>query len=197
MAWYDQYKNEKILIMKTDSSNKFWAAYLNDTTYTVYVRWGRIGTKGQSQTKKFDRLYTAASFISSKYDEKIREGYTGLYNNKPITQVVLDRLNLEASIIGTKNVCKQLSWCNIILKDNKIVHVKCISDSELLNPDINPGIIVSFSTNKTYDSKNEFNILLDFDKYYDMNNNYAEIPKTNQIHSLLSKFAEVICKTFI
>ncbi len=194
MAWYDKYKNEKILIKKTEENNKFWAAYLDDKTNMVYVRWGRIGTKGQSQTKSFTSLYQATNFIDGKYHEKSREGYTDKHQGRIITPSVFDKICLEASIVGTSNICNELLWCDIYSPETH--RWRCISDEELLNPNIKPGIIINFSTGKSYNGRSTFRVLFDFDKFYDTSmNKYIE--KGDPLYPLLMKFGEAICRTFV
>lgn len=115
MAWYDAYKEEKIVVQQEGNHNKFWAAHYDESTNTVYVRWGRFGTKGQSQEKKFGSISQAASFISDKYYEKKRKGYTDTdkQGNK-IDHARFEMMCIEAAIVGTSNKCDALDWVELV-----------------------------------------------------------------------------------
>jgi predicted DNA-binding WGR domain protein len=56
-----------------DSSNKFWEMSLSGNTFTV--RFGRIGTAGQSQTKTFADETKAKAEAQKLIAEKIKKGY--------------------------------------------------------------------------------------------------------------------------
>lgn len=66
------------------NSNKFWeiseviTAYNSNETdphFIVHLRWGRIGTRGQEQVKKFQIKKDAEEYRSNKILEKVKEGY--------------------------------------------------------------------------------------------------------------------------
>ena len=57
----------------SDNSSKFWAVNLAQCAITV--RYGRIGTKGQTQTKLFADQATAARTTHRLIREKLRKGY--------------------------------------------------------------------------------------------------------------------------
>jgi predicted DNA-binding WGR domain protein len=61
---------------RDDKSNKFWEIRLIDQEHTV--RFGRIGTAGQSQTKAFPDLIAARRDADKLIGEKIRKGYKEL-----------------------------------------------------------------------------------------------------------------------
>jgi predicted DNA-binding WGR domain protein len=54
-------------------SSKFWSIEWKDDTYTVHF--GRIGTQGQSQTKKLTSAKDASSFCEKVIAEKLKKGY--------------------------------------------------------------------------------------------------------------------------
>lgn len=69
---------EKMLVNTNYPHRKFWAARVGSTGSTVVVRWGRIGTFGQTQVKKFESNRAAVAFFWKKVDEKRGRGYTEL-----------------------------------------------------------------------------------------------------------------------
>ena len=56
------------------SSQKFWEISLSGNSFTV--RFGRIGTAGQSQTKSFADEVKAKGEAESLIAEKVKKGYT-------------------------------------------------------------------------------------------------------------------------
>ena len=55
------------------SSSKFWEIAQNDQTVTV--RFGRIGTNGQTQTKEFADAAAATKHAEKLIKEKTAKGY--------------------------------------------------------------------------------------------------------------------------
>ena len=55
------------------TSSKFWEVNHHGTQVTV--RYGRIGTEGQTQTKSFDSAGTAGRHAQQQIDSKVRKGY--------------------------------------------------------------------------------------------------------------------------
>jgi predicted DNA-binding WGR domain protein len=55
------------------TSSKFWEISQSDSEVTVHF--GRIGTKGQTQTKDLGSWDTAAERVRNLVHEKLREGY--------------------------------------------------------------------------------------------------------------------------
>ena len=167
MSWYDHYKEERILIHAGGVHNKFWAAGLDEQTNQVHVRWGRIGTKGQSKDHSFDGKYAAAHFIETKFCEKRRKGYTDKLHNVDITQAALDRLNTEAAIVGTQNKCHSFQWVELVASGNAIDFHE-ISEDRLYDPSCNPGILVVFETRKEIDNRDRFTFLFTLETTYDV-----------------------------
>ncbi len=54
-------------------SNKFWEIAIADTDVTV--RFGRIGTQGQTQTKSFPDGTAASKHAAKLVEEKLGKGY--------------------------------------------------------------------------------------------------------------------------
>lgn len=167
MSWYDRYKGEKILIHTGDIHNKFWAASWDDKTNKVNVRWGRIGTKGQSQVKDFGGKVAAINFIDGKFREKCRKGYFDTYNGKAITQASLDRLHTEAAIVGTQNKCHDFKWVEITV-NSRTVDFKEIPEERLYDPDCHPAILVDFETRKDVRGRSKFKFLFTLEETYDV-----------------------------
>ena len=55
-------------------SEKFWQVDRDE--HTVTVRFGRLGTSGQTQVKQFDTATAAAAQVDKLVSEKVRRGYT-------------------------------------------------------------------------------------------------------------------------
>jgi predicted DNA-binding WGR domain protein len=73
---------EKVFYNTEPGHNKFWAISLPGLQYSgphqqwvVTVRWGPIGSKGQSQLKTFRTLQMADHFVLEKCSEKLNKGY--------------------------------------------------------------------------------------------------------------------------
>jgi predicted DNA-binding WGR domain protein len=58
---------------KADGSSKFWEALLQGCD--LHIRWGRIGTDGQSQIKSFPTTLKAQSEHDKLVAEKVKKGY--------------------------------------------------------------------------------------------------------------------------
>ena len=61
------------LIFQDDKSNKFWRARCLGNS--LEVNFGRIGTQGQSQAKRYDSPEDAASELQKQAKEKYKKGY--------------------------------------------------------------------------------------------------------------------------
>ncbi len=64
-----------------ENSNKWWRAQIEAKAqatgqYIVVVRYGRVGTIGQSQLKTFSTQGLADYYMGKKLGEKIRKGYS-------------------------------------------------------------------------------------------------------------------------
>lgn len=192
MSWYDKYKEECILIQQEEQHNKFWAGRLENKT--VYIRWGRLGTKGQSQEKEFAGEYAAANFLQTKFNEKKRKGYTDRHRGKQIDGPVLEKLAVEAAIVGTSNKCHDMQWVEIAAS-NPITFER-ISEERLFDPACTPGLLVSLETKKEYGGKTSFNLLFTGDAAYVAdavkNAACAKIEKTDKLYELTKKVEEAV-----
>lgn len=187
MSWYDQYKKETILVYDDDSSNKSWSAQMDEKTFQVVIRWGRLGTKRQSQEEDFDGIYTAGRFIESKMGEKRRKGY------RPIEKSKFDELSIQAAIVGSSNKCQNFGWVEIT-DDLKF---QPVGEDRLADPACNPGVFVEIETRKKYGGKTMFALLFTFDKVFDVTdqNNIIQIVKTNPIYELTEKVEKALGRT--
>ncbi len=61
------------LIFQDDKSNKFWRARCLGNS--LEVNFGRIGTQGQSQAKRYDSPEDAANELHKQAREKYKKGY--------------------------------------------------------------------------------------------------------------------------
>jgi|GEM_PF-6466105 len=196
MGWYDNYKKEKILVQQDDTHNKFWAAWWDEKTNQVHVRWGRLGTRGQSQTKDFPGSWKAASFISGKFSEKSRKGYTSQHSGKEITQATLDQMHAEAAIVGTQNKCHGFAWVEITQEGDDILFVE-ISEERLYDPDCNPAIAIKFETRKNIDGCDSFRFLFTLDGTYNIiGSSYTTVSQlvddSHPLHKMVKKVEEAI-----
>ena len=73
------------------TASKFWEIEQADTE--LNIRWGRIGTAGQSQTKSFDDATKAGTALTKLVAEKTGKGYSevGVAEAKPKVQAHLDQ----------------------------------------------------------------------------------------------------------
>jgi len=176
MAWLDRYKNETILVCNEENHNKFWACRYDESTKIVHSRWGRIGTGGQTQQVTMANDYEAAELIDKKRREKGRKGYN------PVDRKKFDEMNLQAAIVGTNNKCHSLRWVNV-----KEAGFSLATDTELQDPNCNPGIWINVQTKKVYDGRSGFEFLLTADHVYDL----PIVANT----STIMKFARAITKS--
>jgi predicted DNA-binding WGR domain protein len=199
MGWCDRYKEEKIVVQRSGNHNKFWAAWWDENTNQVHVRWGRIGTKGQSQTKDFPSRWQATNFIDNKYNEKRRKGYTHEYNGEPITQEVLDALFIEAAIVGSQNKCDGMQWVEIESVEGSVMYA-IVPDSRLADPECDPGLLVRLTTRKEYDGRTQFRILFTEDAAWletslstsESGRCGTRIQKGHSLHKLVEKVEEAV-----
>ena len=59
-----------------DGASKFWEIAVHDTEVTV--RFGRIGTEGQTQVKSFADATAAGRHAERLIGEKLRKGYVAV-----------------------------------------------------------------------------------------------------------------------
>jgi|3_EtaG_2_1085321.scaffolds.fasta_scaffold00108_14 predicted DNA-binding WGR domain protein len=197
MSWADRYKEEKIVVQRGTGHNKFWAAHWSEATNTVYVRWGRLGTKGQSREKNFGSSWAAANFIDTKYREKKRKGYTNLDSDgQMIDHTRFEMMCTEAVIVGTSNKCHEMKWVELTEVGDGYNYTE-ISDERLYAPDCNPGLLVAFETKKEHDNRNRFKFLFTFEETYDVRdaNRAAKnqlVTASHPLHGMTTKVEEAI-----
>lgn len=69
---------ERLFHCNRGSANKFWSVSWDENNFNtiVTIRYGRIGTEGQIQTKHFNgSQYRRNAFIERKIREKLGKGY--------------------------------------------------------------------------------------------------------------------------
>jgi predicted DNA-binding WGR domain protein len=64
---------ERIFHFSEGAAHKFWSVVVDGATQTV--RWGRIGTAGQEQTKTFDTADAAQDATVKLIAAKVKKGY--------------------------------------------------------------------------------------------------------------------------
>ncbi len=189
MAWYDKYKKETILIHQEAEHNKFWSAQMDEKTFKVVIRWGRLGTKGQSQEKEFSAEYGAGQFIESKMSEKRRKGY------RPIEKKKFDELSIQSAIVGSSNKCRNFRWVEIT--DEANLKFQSISEDRLADPACNPGVFVEVETKKEYAGRTMFALLFTFEQVFDVTDgrNITLVTKASPIYDLTGKVEEALGRT--
>lgn len=86
------------LICKINGSNKFWNARSNN--YDIVIEYGRIGSAGTTQLKKFLTKLEASNFFDKKVSEKLKKGYVHL--NKIKNKKVF-KYKIQCQIKNLKN----------------------------------------------------------------------------------------------
>ena len=112
----------KLFICQEDKSNKFWRYERNDSSVTF--SWGRIGLKGQSQTKA-GTSWSLDPFIEKKIRDKMYKGY------RETSESELQFLVLQSEIIGTQHKVDNVELFNVDT-GHKLTNA--------LNPDVNIGV---------------------------------------------------------
>lgn len=89
---------------------KFWEAELLEDSATLIVRWGRIGTTGQSKTYQF-ALYTLASLeFHKKVAEKRRKGYIEVATSgSNLTPQTIEEVQEETKPTGHRSLSQYMS----------------------------------------------------------------------------------------
>lgn len=153
------------------NNNKFWIATLNSDC-SVYVEWGRVGNKGDNQTKTFSSEFLAEKFINKKISEKLSKGYTEIetIDKKNIVVSSKDTLeNIAKKQIRTDN--DTLKLIEILTKANvhNIISSTTLSytaDTGLFSTPL--GIITDVSINNARRLLNDISYFIkksDFENY--------------------------------
>ena len=182
--------NTQIIINTSETHNKFWMA-TTDANNTVHIRWGRIGLIGQTQEKSFVSAYQAAAFVQSKISSKMRNGYVDNLHGQPVDSAMLEKLAIEAAVVGTQNKCHNMQWVEIITGGTDPGY-QFIPDQRLYEPDCVPGLLVSMETRKPYEGLNKFSILFTGDAAYHCSSYQKKISKTDELYELTKKVEEAV-----
>jgi predicted DNA-binding WGR domain protein len=204
MAWYDKFKEAKILIHQSSGKdgiehNKFWSGYYDEKTGKVHLRWGRLGTKGQGKAKDFGSTYAAANFLNKKYREKQGKGYRETLEGKPIDKATLDRLHTEASIVGAGNKLTEFQWLEQVGEavNSPMPEFIEINEDRLYDPACTPAIRISITTKKSYEGGNFFRLIFAADNTYCLMGGGAPyhckiVDSTDPLHKLVEKVEEAL-----
>ena len=93
------------------ASNKFWEIVQNDAD--LEIRWGRIGTQGQSQTKNFADAAKARAALDKRVAEKTGKGYSEVGAGDaavPAAKVVKDKKEEKAKPAAAAPVERRVRW---------------------------------------------------------------------------------------
>lgn len=176
---------EHFLICQSEA-NKFWSVSHDESTHTVVVRWGRIGTAGQSQTKRFTNGWDASSFVSKKLSEKRSKDY------RATTKEKLEQLHVEASIVGTSNKCHGIQWV-----EEEASVLRPVDELRLAQPDCDPKLHVKLETRKEYCGQHEHELLFCQDAVFSLprkSTTLGRVPITNThpLYELVKKVEEAV-----
>ena len=126
-----QYINDK------GKHNKFWSYEIDDKN-NVVIRWGRMGTKGQSKAYAFNSKWDADHFVDKKIGEKIRKGY------KKVETEEFDLKKLQAELVGAGCKIEELCFVKKLHKiDNRNLYETVKEESALADPEYDPLIYAS------------------------------------------------------
>lgn len=112
MAWYDHYKQEKILVQQGDGHNKFWAAYVDEKTNIAHVRWGRI--RRLLLTHGIDAEIIGHLDVSADPADRSAKIATWVKENRPDKYLVIDDLPIEGHPIIRPNPALGLQEPDIV-----------------------------------------------------------------------------------
>lgn len=79
------------LVFQDAKSNKFWNLETNDKEFTTH--WGRIGTVGQSKTKKYYSAQACEREAKKLIAKKVKKGYVEAITEELITQALIEILS--------------------------------------------------------------------------------------------------------
>jgi predicted DNA-binding WGR domain protein len=82
-----------------DKSTKFWEVEQKDSS--VYIRWGKIGTNGQSKTKELDSQEAAIKEVEKLIKQKTKKGYAEA-DALPSYQEDKDKIKISISNLKKK-----------------------------------------------------------------------------------------------
>ena len=100
------------LIHDGGKHNKFWSYDIDDTTHDVTIRWGRLGTNGQSKIYKFTSHWYAQDFADKKARGKRRKGYAEMEND------AFDLKQMQAELVGSGCKIEELAFVKHVPNTN-------------------------------------------------------------------------------
>ncbi|MCP9763547.1 DUF6493 family protein [Lacihabitans soyangensis] len=83
------------LTFQNGDSDKFWQIETNGTTFTV--KFGKIGTEGQSQTKTYDTEEVCIQEAQKKIEEKLKKGYQDSQGNNHFKKIANSKITFDES----------------------------------------------------------------------------------------------------
>jgi predicted DNA-binding WGR domain protein len=115
-----------IYINRTDASNKFWS--YEPQGNNVLVKWGRVGTTGQSKLHTFGSTHERDRYINNIVSEKEDKGY------KVVTEEKLNEESETAKTLGIQWKINRTEWVEkydkglqIIPKYNQQVYIEVLN----------------------------------------------------------------------
>ncbi|WP_244894463.1 WGR domain-containing protein [Leptospira alexanderi] len=113
------------LTYKDETSDKFWNIEVNEDSFTV--TYGKTGTTGQTQTKKFKDEFTCLKEAGKLLNEKLKKGYVEQQNLKTAPDNSLQKSEIEESYL--------LEWNKLVdangsdrLPSVLAEHFSCLAD---------------------------------------------------------------------
>jgi uncharacterized protein (TIGR02996 family) len=116
---YMEAKTMRSFVFTDEKSNKFWNIELQGTSFTV--TFGRVGTKGQTQTKKFTTDAKAKTEHDKLVAEKLKKGYveTTPGATAPPPAVSLERRALEAALAeNPDSIAAHSAYADYLMEQN-------------------------------------------------------------------------------
>jgi predicted DNA-binding WGR domain protein len=125
------------LIQSKGKHNKFWSYEICDTSYDVTVKWGRLGTNGQTKVYKFASHWSAQDFADKKVREKRRKGYV------EVETEAFNLKQLQAELVGSGCKIEELTFVKKIEGSEDNLYQTLKEESALANPEYIPLIYCS------------------------------------------------------
>lgn len=121
---------KKIYICKEGTSNKFWMYDADETTFTVSVRYGRLGEAGKPDIRPHGSRWEMNDYINKKTREKV-DGK----NYKEVTQAEFDAEVAVATTIGTGSKLDELKFVEIVNGE-----IQDITQARMHDPESKPVV---------------------------------------------------------
>jgi predicted DNA-binding WGR domain protein len=204
--WNDDFN----MIVCTDGKhNKFWTFSVSSDG-ELTIRYGRIGTKGQTRTSQHGSSMYASSIGTRKMQDKILEK-----DYRRVTQREYDILLLQAHLLGNGN---KFEFASLVVLNKDHDHLVEITPEEAVDPKHKPSMVVSFRLRDRRGSTEPFTVWfadddafeLSGDKRVTMRSSWTvagklcyplrgnrRITEGHRLYSLTEKLAEVIGRTVL